>query len=177
MSRSHPAGLSVTVVKAFSSSPRYSRGNRQSPWPRQAGVEAVPRLCPVGWDMGARRLNPLVYAPGQHYPASMTRRDEIKAKLIGQLTQELGAVSGVSTEFTEELDLTGTINGKSIRAVVTKYPRGENPETYDGHEKWTVQLFGGEGQELERFHNPEDSLELAFQMIDWERVEERLNES
>jgi hypothetical protein len=106
----------------------------------------------------------------------MTRRDDLKEKLLGQLTKEALAVSATTSEFTEQLEVNGLIGGRSVRILITKYPLGENPESYDGDEMWSVQLFDENGEQLDRYHNPESSLEIAFQMIDWDRVQDALDQ-
>ena len=76
----------------------------------------------------------------------------------------------VGSELTEVLEYTAEIDGRSVTAIVTKYPEGENPGAYNGRAGWTVQLSDENGTELERFHNPEPSLQEAFDMINWENV-------
>lgn len=102
----------------------------------------------------------------------------MRSTLQDKLRDKLGeGLSSTSSELTEVFVVSGKIAGKSVNVTVTRYPRGENPETYDGDEMWSVALADETGKEMDRYHNPEASLELAFDMIDWGRVRNALDAS
>lgn len=104
----------------------------------------------------------------------MTRRDTLRDAVTSTLRNEVGEVSMIGSEMTEVLEYTGDIDGRTITVIVTKYPEGENPGAYDGAAGWTVDLKGEDGNSLDRFHNPERSLDDAFRAINWDNVRERL---
>lgn len=105
----------------------------------------------------------------------MTRRTEWKTAAVERLQQEVGTVDAHSAEFVERAEFQATVNNYDIKIVVTRYPAGENPEAYVGNEMWTVELIDENGESLDRYHNPESSLELALDMIDWGHVSELVN--
>ncbi|GAB2571675.1 hypothetical protein [Leucobacter ruminantium] len=101
----------------------------------------------------------------------MSKREEIRAHVLNALATKLGDVVSTSSELSLVYEFSGEVDGRPLRVVVKQFPAGENPETYGGREKWSVELFGEDG-ELDRFHNPEDSLELAFDMVNWDKVKD-----
>ncbi len=68
----------------------------------------------------------------------MTNRDKLGKQLTDKLRNEIGELTDTSSEYTEQYELRGTILGKSITAKITRYPEGENPETYSGKQLWSV---------------------------------------
>lgn len=100
----------------------------------------------------------------------MTHRDEIKARILRKLAEEFEEVHLHTMEYAVHADYDGTVNGAPIRIEVLHFPRGENPETLDGSERWSVRVTGSDGRELHQMTKPEPTLGHAFQSIDWSVV-------
>lgn len=105
----------------------------------------------------------------------MSNRDRIITSTTAKLVAEGVAFSSHDAELVEQTTLRGSVatgsGDRSVVLVVTRFPKGENLETYAGAEGWTVDVLNGEDEEpLDRPQNPVDSLELALSMIDWDRV-------
>ncbi|WP_153002072.1 hypothetical protein [Leucobacter chromiiresistens] len=104
----------------------------------------------------------------------MTKRDDLKVEVQKKIEAEVGPLTIDSIEYTVTHEVRGTVDGESVAVVVTQYPIGENPETYQGREMWRVDVLGGDGP-LDRVQNPQESLALAFDSLNWNRVKASLS--
>ncbi len=75
---------------------------------------------------------------------------------------------------TLHLDVETASGPESVRVEVTRWPAGENPETYLGAEQWTIDLHDENDELLDRMHNPADSFDDAVSNLDWDRIRARL---
>lgn len=101
----------------------------------------------------------------------MSRRDEIRGVLDATLPDKLGSpIQSLSSEYTEQYRMHAEVGGKTLTVLVTKYPGDENPESFDGQERWGIEFIDSEGRALHRFLNPESSLEDVLGSVDWRRI-------
>jgi len=100
----------------------------------------------------------------------MSARDALRDAAVDALTDKLGRVTPDWSEYTEQYTLAVTVRGKPVKMTIVHYPAGENPESYQGRAMWAVSLHGEDGRELHRPTNPEESLDLAFSVLDWDLI-------
>ena len=111
----------------------------------------------------------------------MTHRDDLRMPIFEKITHELGRPRLYLLRYSEVFYAETSIGDRSVQVIVKKHPSGENPEFYQGRESWTVEIFDNthfdEDPELIfRLLDAQESLELALQMVDWDKVRASLHE-